>query len=208
MATWEQYWDLAGLLGRAVKRRLPGRLRSLREKNRTSQTSVAVLAEGCHLYLQDYLAMLGCSPDFLRGKKILELGTGEHVGTPLLMALCGARVFTIDAYDTVKFDREIMEMYRLLAPAAESSSVDPGLQEVIEHLYAGRHPAEFSADSPIQMQVVGAEDFQGEEFDLVVSRAVLEHVADLEAVVAMISRALAPGGLTVHKVDFSSHDLV
>ena len=44
-------------------------------------------------------------------------------------------------------------------------------------------------------------------FDLIVSRAVLEHVGDLETAFAAMDRLLAPGGQMIHKVDLEDHGL-
>src|SRR4029077_4841255 len=43
--------------------------------------------------------------------------------------------------------------------------------------------------------------------DLVISRAVLEHVDDLAATFADMASALRPGGIAVHQVDLKSHGL-
>jgi SAM-dependent methyltransferase len=46
-----------------------------------------------------------------------------------------------------------------------------------------------------------------EVVDCVYSRAVLEHVNDLEATFEDMARALKPGGVTIHQVDLKSHGL-
>ncbi|HYC76354.1 MAG TPA: methyltransferase domain-containing protein, partial [Planctomycetota bacterium] len=46
-----------------------------------------------------------------------------------------------------------------------------------------------------------------EAYDLVTSRAVLEHVSDLAATYVDMARALRPGGMAVHLVDLKSHGL-
>jgi SAM-dependent methyltransferase len=46
-----------------------------------------------------------------------------------------------------------------------------------------------------------------ESVDLVFSRAVLEHVDDLEATFADMTSALRPGALAIHQVDLRSHGL-
>jgi hypothetical protein len=45
------------------------------------------------------------------------------------------------------------------------------------------------------------------EYDLVVSRAVLEHVGNLPGTVGDVARALKPDGVSVHEVDLRSHGL-
>ena len=46
-----------------------------------------------------------------------------------------------------------------------------------------------------------------EEADLIISRAVLEHVNDLDETFADMRRALLPDGVAVHQVDLRSHGL-
>ena len=55
--------------------------------------------------------------------------------------------------------------------------------------------------------VVGSAGLTGlrEEVDFVFSRAVLEHVNDLEATFADMVAALRPGGTAIHQVDLRSH---
>ena len=45
------------------------------------------------------------------------------------------------------------------------------------------------------------------EVDMIYSRAVLEHVNDLDATFDDMTRALKPGGVTIHQVDLKSHGL-
>ena len=43
--------------------------------------------------------------------------------------------------------------------------------------------------------------------DLLLSRAVLEHVADLDALFIDMRRALTPNGIAIHQVDLKSHGM-
>ena len=47
----------------------------------------------------------------------------------------------------------------------------------------------------------------GRRFDLVVSRAVLEHVRDLRALFAAVSKVVTDDAVLVHKVDLRSHGI-
>lgn len=46
-----------------------------------------------------------------------------------------------------------------------------------------------------------------DEYDLIVSRAVLEHVEDPELSIERMARALRPGGVMLHKIDLRDHGL-
>jgi SAM-dependent methyltransferase len=52
-----------------------------------------------------------------------------------------------------------------------------------------------------------AEVLDQASFDLIVSRAVLEHLYDPEAAFGGMDRLLAPGGAMAHKVDFRDHGM-
>jgi hypothetical protein len=53
---------------------------------------------------------------------------------------------------------------------------------------------------------LGTEAAPGEQSQLLISQAVLEHVDDLAGAYAAMHRWLAPGGMVSHEIDFRSHD--
>lgn len=157
----------------------------------------------------DYFDALGVEAgargDFLAGKSVLEYGPGDLLGVALLFYAHGAaRVQCVDRFPLTRSSPRNLRIYRLLLdrlPAAararaERAFVVPGDPA------SGFDPAAIA-------YTVTPDGLAGQPraFDLVISRAVLEHVNDLPRTIADIAAALAPGGVSVHEVDLRSHGL-
>jgi SAM-dependent methyltransferase len=160
--------------------------------------------------VQDYLDVLAVAPadraGYWRGRDILEYGPGDIPGVALLLAGLGARsVLCVDRFPLVRFDpyqcRVIDELARLL-PDDESRARFWNCFRV-----AG-DPAGGLGDGPVRY-LIAASGLAGVAggADVVISRAVLEHVNDLTATFDDMARVLRPGGIAVHKVDLKSHGL-
>jgi SAM-dependent methyltransferase len=156
---------------------------------------------------RDYLryGQLQCSN--LRGRRILELGPGDNYGVALHFLACGAaRVTLVDRFATRRDQAHQARIYQALldslderrrASIGDAIRLDGGIMFDQQRLHA--------------MEGVTVEDLEENlepgTFDLVVSRAVLEHVADPDRAMAAIDQMLAPGGLMLHKVDFRDHGM-
>lgn len=157
----------------------------------------------------DYGQQLGLTEQaygaFLVGRRVLEYGPGDILGVALLFHAHGASVVEcVDRFPLERVSNFNAAVYRALvdrlphaqrerAAAAFTRSGDPtsGLRaEAVRY----RVTPDGLAARP-------------EAFDLVVSRAVLEHVNSLEATLSDIACAMAPGGVAVHNVDLRSHNL-
>lgn len=84
----------------------------------------------------------------------------------------------------------------LAEPLARLGAKVTGLDAAQENIGAARAHAD-SVGLGIDYRHGGIEGLAGETFDLVASMEVIEHVADVDAFVAGLVRALAPGGLMV-----------
>jgi SAM-dependent methyltransferase len=154
--------------------------------------------------VRDYLRAAGWSASDLRGKRILEVGPGDNLGVALLMASAGAeRVVCLDRFQTARSESRNNEVYRLLAEKAKGEFGDPG-KLIDSRGELATSIIEWSRDVPIED---AARRFGPGSFDLIVSRAVLEHVFDLERAWQNMDTLLSPGGLMLHKVDFRNHGL-
>lgn len=143
--------------------------------------------------------------DFVRGKRVLEYGPGDVLGAALLFHAHGAAVVEcVDRFPLQHVTAANARVYeclieRLPLPrreVARAAFVVPGdaLSGLRPDAVRYRVTADGLAARP------GA-------FDLVVSRAVLEHVNSLEATLQDVQRCLAPGGISLHNVDLRSHTL-
>jgi SAM-dependent methyltransferase len=133
----------------------------------------------------DYLRYGGWEPADLAGKRVLEIGTGDSLAVARSLRAAGARsVTTLDAWPAPRDEaRE-----RALCAALD---LDPQDRVAIEVRTGAVERA--------------AALFPPASFDLIVSRAVLEHVADLEAAWRAMTALLSPGGAMWHKVDLRHH---
>ena len=155
----------------------------------------------------DYLRYGGLTEEMLVGASALELGPGDNFGVALRLIGAGAeRVTTLDRFITWRDPEQQRRIHRALIaslPAAQAERAEAALSDNAE---LGVDPARIRV-----LQGVAAEDALlslGEGgFDLIVSRAVLEHVNDLPAAFAAMDRVLAPGGRITHKVDLRDHGL-
>ena len=154
----------------------------------------------------DYLAYGELGSGELEGASVLELGPGDNFGVALRFLAAGVdRVVATDKFASVR---------------------DPGKQRRIYEATLGRlDPAERTrAEAAIELdglsfdperlrvlEGVAVEEasgaLSGERFDLIVSRAVLEHLYDLDAAFAAMDGLLRPGGTMLHKVDFRDHGM-
>jgi SAM-dependent methyltransferase len=157
----------------------------------------------------DYFDALGVAADartsFLAGKRVLEYGPGDILGVALLFHAYGAaRVQCVDRFPLTRLSPRNVRIYReLLARLPE------GPRARAARAFAVPGEPESGFDSAAIAYTVTPDGLAGQPgaFDLVISRAVLEHVNDLPATVADIAASLAPGGLSVHEVDLRSHGL-
>lgn len=122
--------------------------------------------------------------DVFAGKRVLELGPGDTRAIALLAKQAGARSWDgLDAFDIQSRDAPYLDaIYRPLV----GDDVGRLLDDCIMHA----SPASLRGRAP---------------FDLVVSRAVLEHVRDLDGLFATLAEVVADDAVLVHKVDLRSH---
>ena len=154
----------------------------------------------------DYLTYGGLDRADLAGARVLELGPGDSLGVAIRFVAAGAdRVVAADRfvpYRDLDYEHQVYAALIERLPAEE--------RERVASITAGKEtnfddvPLEFVPETPIEAapSVLGTE-----EFDLIVSRAVLEHVHDLDTAFDSMDRLLRPAGTMIHKVDLRDHGL-
>ena len=157
----------------------------------------------------DYFDQLGVPQDersnFLRDKRILEYGPGDVPGVALLMVAHGARqVVCVDRFPMVRMSPKNTQIVKLML---ERLPLQP--RDRAEACFKQRAHPESGLNSTYLDYLVRPSGLSGlaNEVDLVMSRAVLEHVNDLPASFQDMSAALKPGGIAIHLVDLKSHGL-
>jgi SAM-dependent methyltransferase len=134
----------------------------------------------CRLYV-DWLAQVRRS---VRGRRVLEVGSGATNGAGYALACAGAkRVWCVEPHVALERGRDAV----LLAQIADRHAQDP------------------SAIAAAVSRCVSLADVGAGQADVILSHSVLEHVGDLAALVSQMGAALATGGVMLHIVDYRDH---
>lgn len=157
----------------------------------------------------DYLDVLGIPQDgladFLRDKVVLEYGPGDIPGVALLLVAYGARkVYCADRFSLVSISSKNLAVVRQLA-----HTLDEPARQRFDQCFKNPHAPEEGFNPEHIEYLVRPNGMSGlqNEADIVLSRAVLEHVNDLDATFDDMLRAMKPGALALHQVDLRSHGL-
>jgi SAM-dependent methyltransferase len=154
----------------------------------------------------DYLTYAGLRPEELEGKRVLEIGPGDNLGVALRFAALGADVVAIDRFHTW---RDPAQQARIHLAVRDRMTADQSRR--LGSLLSEDGELDLATDRLGLIEGVPIEDaparLGGQRFDLIVSRAVLEHVLDLDGAFAAMDQLLRSGGLLSHKVDIRDHGL-
>ena len=154
----------------------------------------------------DYRSWGGVSASTVAGASVLEVGPGDNFGVALRFLADGAReVATTDRFVTFRDNEQQRRIYRglrELLSAEQRARVEDVLAPDGKLTVGGR--LRVIEGQPIE-DAVGA--LGSAAFDIVVSRAVLEHVLDLDTAFSAIDQLLRPGGRMAHEIDLRDHDI-
>ncbi|WFP51746.1 methyltransferase domain-containing protein [Methylomonas sp. EFPC3] len=159
--------------------------------------------------VEDYRRQLGLEPaefkTFLAGKTILEYGPGDVLGVALLLYAYGAaQVRCVDRFPLNKINAKNAAIYKALC---EGLTGDEKSRAMAAFNSSGDPESGFSAGTVNYAVTPNGLSGESLAYDLIISRAVLEHVDDIDATFADIDAALKPDGKSIHKVDLKSHGL-
>jgi hypothetical protein len=144
----------------------------------------------------------------LEGKDVLEIGPGDNLGLALMLLSMGAKsVTSIDGFapqaDEQKNRQVYAALYERMTPDQRQRVAGTLIEDDGGMRIAGTRVRAFYR-CPIENT---HEALQPERYGIIVSRAVLEHLADIRQGWAAMVRSLQPDGEMWHKVDFRSHRL-
>jgi SAM-dependent methyltransferase len=181
--------------------------------NQTGRGSEAVSPDETARYFyscfEDYFSNIGIPPEdrrsFLSNKKVLEYGPGDTLGVALLMYAHGASSVTcVDRFPLSNDPGKSAGIFRALLRMLKGEAYERAINAFVEK----GEPESGLRPELISYQVTSnGLCGEREEYDLIISRAVLEHVNDLEGSIRDLKCALKPSGITVHLVDLKSHGL-
>jgi len=189
----------------AVKRRFEaGNQESLLgSTHSTVLTTVAQSVDYIFTQFNDYLRYSGLAVEDLEGKRIFELGFGDNVGVGLKFIAAGAsEVVGLDKFYSKRDIAHQLEIYKALRERLdekEKQRFDEAvkLSSTIE-LNSDRVRCIYGFD------VENASELHnGEKFDLIVSRAVIQDLYEPEEAFRAMDRLLKPAGMMLHKIDMS-----
>ena len=158
---------------------------------------------------RDYLHYGRIGLEWPAGKRILVVGPGDNLGVALLFLAGGAAyVACLDKFEPFRDPEHLASVYGALRERLAGEARER-FAEAIEI----RPDGEFRYRSERLAHLTGAglEDcggrFPARYFDLIVSRAVLEHLYDPDRAFASMDLLLAPGGRMAHKIDLRDHEM-
>lgn len=157
----------------------------------------------------DYQKHLGLNNEdiksYLRDKVILEYGPGDILGVALLLYAYGARmVHCADRFPLSKLSDKNIDVYTHLL-----NSLDGEERQRAEKIFREKgNPASGFNENYVRY-IITKNGLSGEKnkYDLIISRAVLEHVNDLSETILDIKQSMKKNGISLHKVDLKSHGL-
>ena len=199
----------AGVTRGMQARRAARRDAPLKSKSGSTHASLSVQESLDYVdtVFDDYLRYGGLGDTFLVGARVLELGPGDNYGVALRFLEAGAsQVVTVDKFISDRDDAQQSRIYRSL--------IDRSNQDGAARINAGVRLNGGITFDPHRLRALEgvaieeAVDHLGDDrFDLIVSRAVIEHLYDTDAAFDAMDTLLRPGGKMIHKVDFRDHGI-
>jgi SAM-dependent methyltransferase len=185
-----------------------GRLETTGGSTHSRLTELSDSVDYINRVFDDYLLHSGLSLQKIKGRKILELGPGDNFGVALKFLLHGASKVT--CLDKFYARRNPEQQYRIYE--AMRNQLSPEQVEAFDGI-VGLHDHRFEFDSSRLEYIHGKgieealELFPESSFDIIVSRAVLEHVYDIDRAFQVMDTLLKRDGLMIHNVDLRDHGI-
>jgi|SRR5215813_1079828 len=156
---------------------------------------------------REYLEYGGLTPEAFRGNYVLEVGPGDNFGVALKFLADGAsKVVCLDKFYSERHDEQQTHIYQQLR-----KKLTPNAAEVFDDSIRLDRKIELNPARLEYIYGLGIEEadqiLAPESFHLIVSRAVIHNVYDLDRGFAVMDRLLAPGGYMLHKIDFSDEKM-
>lgn len=157
--------------------------------------------------VQDYMRVGGLDEAALQGAHILEIGPGDNLGVALRFLGAGAaKVTCLDRFWSSRDDVQQTRIYRALLESLPAEERERAQAAVVFGEQTTFHSE--LVDSVIGLGAEEADQIlDAGSLDLIVSRAVLEHVYSPMQALRTMDHLLKPGGLQLHKIDFRDHGM-
>ena len=156
----------------------------------------------------DYLKYLQIDSQEIRNKNILEIGPGDNLGVALKFIANGAKkVVCLDRVYSARNHRQQYNIYSALRNELDTimkSDFDSALLLKDGRLFFNDDKIKYIYGFDISDAGSLLKD---EKFDFIVSRAVLEHVYNIDTAFSMMNKLLKKDGYVAHKVDLRDHEM-
>ncbi|GAI89367.1 unnamed protein product, partial [marine sediment metagenome] len=155
----------------------------------------------------DYITYSSLSINKFKGKRILEIGPGDNLGVALrFLAAEASQVVCLDKfYVKRKFEKEY-RLYRILR-----GELDDNLKIHFDEVIVLKNGIKINPDKLKYICGIGIDEarniLEQNSFDFIISRAVLEHIDNLDDAFSVMDNLLIPGGYMLHKIDFKDHGI-
>ena len=173
--------------------------------SKTLEESVAYIYE----QFRDYLDYGELTSSELNHKTVLELGFGDNVGVGLLFIAAGAKsMMGIDKFYSTRNTAQERDIYLALR---ESLGDDERAR--FDRAVELSNGISFDVDRMNLLNGLTLEQAtaqllsQNRQFDLIISRAMLEEIYDPAKVLRAADQLLKPGGIMLHKIDLSDYGI-
>lgn len=152
--------------------------------------------------LDDYLKVGELDIQDLKDAVILEVGPGDNFGVSLLLIAMGAKKVTcIDKFAPKRDENFELELYTLLShglTGEEKERFDNAISIARDGFTINAERIEFIAGCGLEDS---GRQFSDSTYDLILSRAVLQYIDDIDGAFQSMDFVLKPGGKMVHFVD-------
>lgn len=157
---------------------------------------------------RDYVFYGKLSPAEIAGRRILEIGPGDNFGVALQFLAAGAaQVVTLDKFVSDRNSEHNAAVYagiRERLGGSEARNFDRAVD-----LAGG---VRFNPERLETIEGIGTEEADRARangtFSLILSRAVVEEIYQIDAAFEAMDRLLAPGGRMLHKIDLSDYEML
>ena len=141
----------------------------------------------------------------LKGKTVLEYGTGDVPGVALLFYAWGAdKVYCVDRFPLVSFSEFNNQVLLELCNSLPIKQKERAFSCFREY---GNPSSGLDEEKILYLIHENGLSCLQNEVDIICSRAVLEHVNNLDLTLDDMEKSLKENGTGIHKVDLKSHGL-
>jgi hypothetical protein len=157
---------------------------------------------------RDYVFYGHLSQEHIEGRSILEIGPADDFGVALEFLTAGAaRVVTLDKFTTNRDTEHAGAVYRSLRERLSGA----GVRHFDSAVDLGNGEVRFNPERLQSIEGVATEDshrvLAAHSFSLIVSRAVLSEIHQIDRAFTAMDRLLEPGGRMLHKIDLTDYGM-